>query len=395
MAKRPVNDEDDFLLLRDDLVQTVQRDLAKAKSPVTILLGKEALAAQRKVDLWVPTGIYQFDWILSKGRGLPTGRSVELYGAEAVGKTALCEYLSGIFRRLGSPIHYLDFEQSLDEGHLGCYGVSLDDLILPDCPSMEDGWDYIDRVLARLAGRKQEQEEALKRVNARAAKGGDEKLLKRDEKLSRRKDPPALFIYDSIAQATPKAELEESIHEDAHVAVHARAAAKGFRKHTRRINNSSALFLFVNQVRSVVGATKFQAQTTTPGGRAPKYAFSLRLQLHKAGSLSRKGQTVGQLIGVTTKKNKHAPYPQECQIVLSYRCGIDVAQSNFLFFRENGVITTAGTKGYKWRGVKEPFAKPDFRDWAVANPEKVAEEVQTIYDNLRAELSAENEATTE
>jgi hypothetical protein len=117
--------------------------------------------------------------------------------------------------------------------------------------------------------------------------------------------------------------------------------------------------------------------------------------LHKAGALSSKGKTVGQIIGVTTKKNKHAPYPQECEVVLSYRRGIDVAQSNLLFFRENGLAKPAGTKGYKWRGTKEVFAKAEFKDWAAANAEVVSAAVQEIYANLNADSSADQDPTTE
>lgn len=363
--RRPVSDEDDYRLLVQDIVEVVSRDLAKAKSPVRILFGREAIAAQQYVARWVPTGIYHLDWTLSQGKGLPTGRSIEVFGAEATGKTALCEFTAGLFRRLGSPIHYLDYEQSLDEGHLGCYGVSIDDLIIADCPTMEDGWDYIDRVLCRMSARAAER---------------TEKNLPRD--------PPTLFIYDSIAQATPRAELDEDAHEDAHVGVMARAAAKGFRKHARRIANSSALLLFVNQLRSVVGASKFQAQTTTPGGRAPKYAYSIRLQLHKADSITKGDKPIGQVIGVTTKKNKHAPYPQVCQVVLSYRNGVDVPLSNFLFFRERRCILPAGKAGYKWRGKKETFRKPEFSSWQAANTESVSAAVQECYDEMKVESSS-------
>lgn len=344
--------------LRDTFIHDIGERFAKMKSAVKVMTASNALDELARVDMWILTGIYGLDYILSRGKGLPTGRAIEIFGNEGSGKTAFCEYLAGVFKRLGSPIHYLDYEQSIDLNHLACYGVTGDDIITPDLPTLEDGWDYINNVLNILAERRE----------ARKAKDLP--------------DPPSLFLWDSLAQAVPKAELEEDEHEDSHIGLVARSMAKGFRKHTRGISHSDALLVFINQVRDNIGGPTNGPQTTTPGGRAAKFAYSLRINLAKFETSYRGETAIGHIIKVTTRKNKHAPYPQECRLVLSYTTGIDVDHSNFLFLRENKFIQPAGGAGYKWKGQQTTFKRKEFGVWAREHADLVSDGVKSIYANL-------------
>ncbi len=313
------------------------------------------------VSKWVSTGIYALDLLLSKGKGLPCGRFVEVFGNEGSGKTALCEYLVGRYVHvLNSAPHYLDFEDSYDQAHLDCYNVKGTDVIMPHgVGTIEDGWNYIGATLDTLAQR------------ATLA-----------EKHGVAGDPPTLFVWDSIANSAAKAELEEDGMEDKHMAEAARAFSKAFRKYTRRVSNSDSTVVFVNQVRDVPGATGRMPKTTTPGGRAIKFACCTRLRLAKVETLKKGERVTGQLVEVQSVKNKHAPAPMRAKIVLSYTKGVDVDRSNFLWFKLNGYIVAAGGAGYRWKPLgkeSEPFKQSGWRDFAAANRASVLEARDTIY----------------
>lgn len=316
-----------------------------------------------QVKHWVQTGIYALDLLLSRGQGLPCGRFTEVFGPEGGGKTALCEYLAArMVRAFKSNPHWLDFEKSYDAAHISGYGVKPAEVFTPDTPTLENGWDYIGTALDVLAGRR----EAL-------------------AKAKQPEDPPVLFVLDSIAAAVPKAELEEETAEDRHMAETARAMSKGFRKYLRRVSDAKAAVIFTNQIRDKMNARPGQKTTDTPGGRAVKFGCSTRLELVCVEGLKNKSnEDIGHVAKVVAVKNRFAPRRMTCEIVVSYRRGIDAAWSNFLWFKENGYIDAAGTNGYRWKGKDDTFKRQDFGAWCEANAEVVEKARQALYTKILA-----------
>lgn len=314
--------------LQGAVMKAVNAQYEKGKSALRVGTVDE-IDYLSEVTHWVPTGLHGLDLIMSLGKGLPVGRFIEVFGNEGSGKTALCEFLGSIYHHvLHSVPHYLDYECSYDQAHWDGYGVPQGAVLYPDLHTMEEGWDYIGQTL-----------EVLKQRGVQAADMGAQA------------DPPALFLWDSLAQATPKAEMEEDNHQDSHVGLVARAAAKGFRKFTRPLSTSMATVIFVNQVRDNIGAMGHGPKTTTPGGRAAKFAYSMRLRLAKIETLKKGDDAIGQIVEVQSVKNKHAPYPAKAKLMLSYRRGIDINWSNFLHFKEAGYIIPAGGAGFRWKAL--------------------------------------------
>jgi len=308
---------------------------------------------------YTPTGLYGLDTVLTKGKGVPWGRFLEVFGAEGSGKTAMCEKLIGVFKDEGSVPHYFDFEASFDPAHLACYGVKAEDVLLPDAECIEDAWNYICTTMQITEERRA----------ARTKAGGDA-----DD------EPPAPFFWDSVAQTPSRKEMEEKGHDDAHVADVARAMAKGFRKHTRSFSKTNGVVVFVNQVRDVIGAFGRGPKTRTPGGRALKFAYAIRLRLDKVETLKSGDTPIGQICRVTTVKNKFCPYPLSTDIVLSYKRGIDTDWSNFRWLQENRQILPAGEnkekkRVFKLRGQKATFTRTGFGEYASANPDLIKEAV--------------------
>lgn len=325
-----------------------------------------------EVKNWVPTGIYALDFALSYGRGFACGRVAEVFGPEHAGKTALCEYMAARFlQTYGTQPHWLDFEKSYDEDHMEGYGVNAADVFAPDTPTLENGWDYIGATLHVLDERRVELAKA-----------------KQDE------DPPVLIVLDSIAQAVPKAELEEETAEDKHMAETARAMSKGFRKYIRPISAANVVLLFTNQIRDKMNARPGQKQTDTPGGRAVKFGCSTRMEVVATEPIKGKGDVViGHVAKVTMVKARHSAKRLTAEFVLSYRRGVDPAWSNFLWFKEHGYIQPAGTSGYRWKGVDKPFRRPEFGLWAKENDALVQDAVKAIYAKLLARMDADQSAT--
>lgn len=321
------------------------------------------------VQEWVPTGIFWLDLLLSRGKGLPVGRFMEVFGQEEAGKTALCEFIAGRYvHGFKSKPHWMDYERSLDWDHFACYRVEEGQLYTPDLYTLEQGWDYIGTTLDTM--------------EARIVPLAKAKLPP---------DPPALFVVDSIAAATPKAELEEETSEAKHMAETARAMSKGFRKYLRRVAKSRSTVIFTNQVRDKMNAKPGQKMTTQPGGRAAKFGCSIRLEVIRTeGIEGKEKRQVGHIVKVVAVKNRHAPSRMSCELVLSYTRGFDVHWSNFVFFQKFGYIAPAGTAGYKWapHGKEAvPFKRINFGAWCAENPEVVAKARDAIYEKELAQYA--------
>lgn len=349
------------------LMDAIKKDVGAKLAKRGCLVGTaEELDAEDPPARFLTTGIYALDYTLTGGDGLPLGRTIEIFGNESSGKTALCEFIMGRTKKVGGSINYLDYEHSEDADHLACYGIKPGDYLRPDLITLEDGWDYIDGTLKTVATR-------------------NEYRAKHDMEV----EPPVLFVWDSLAQSPAEAEMNEKNHEDSHMALVARGMAKGFRKHTRLLAESDVLFICVNQVRDKPGAMGPGPKTDTPGGRAAKFAYSIRLRMAMVQTL-RKGDTpVGQVVEITTVKNKHHPKGQKATIILSYFRGIDVAWSNFLWLQEHGYIVAAGTAGYRWKGTtgEDTFKRKEFAEWAGKNKGVVKDAVKAIYAKLDAIVS--------
>ena len=321
---------------------------------------------------FVRTGIHAFDELLTHGKGLPCGRFLEVFAPEGVGKSALCEFLVGKFKHVNGTCHYIDSEQTIDYAHLACYGVSKKDLILPDLPDLEAVWDYVVGVVRTLKARNIER-----------------------AKRNLKPEPPNVIVLDSLAATPSRDELNEKEHDDSHVGLQARANAKGVRKTVRAFSAADVVFLCINQIRDKIGAKGYGPKTDTPGGRALKFAYSIRLKLSKIETLKKGDVIIGHIIEVTSVKNKHAPTGQKCHIVLSYLRGIDVDWSNFLWFQKHRVITAKGKSGYVFAGSEEKFRRSEFGAFCAKNKKLVEAARQACVENDRRSFSVEAAAVQE
>jgi recombination protein RecA len=222
-----------------------------------------------KVDIGaVPTGSLSLDIAIGIG-GVPRGRICEIYGPESSGKTTLALSIIAQVQREGGIAAFIDAEHALDPTWAEKIGVNIKDLLVSQPNYGEQALDICDTLV--------------------------------------RSNGIDVVVVDSVAALTPKVELDGEMDES-QVGVQARMMSKAMRKLTGAISQSKAVVIFINQIREKVGVV-YGSPETQPGGRALKFAASLRLDIRRVTSITEGERTVGNRVRVKVVKNKvSAPF---------------------------------------------------------------------------------------
>ena len=133
-----------------------------------------------------------------------------------------------------------------------------------------------------------------------------------------------VIVLDSIAMLSPRAEIEGSAG-DSHMGLQARLMSQAMRRLMGPVRSTKTLLLMTNQTRDNMNAMAFAPKTTTPGGRAVKFAASVRIELARIASiketLNGEQQEVGITVKATVKKNKVAAPAKYGQFDIMYHEG--------------------------------------------------------------------------
>ncbi|MBI2597295.1 recombinase RecA [Candidatus Daviesbacteria bacterium] len=214
----------------------------------------------------ISTGSLAVDLALGVG-GLPKGRIIEIFGPEASGKTSIALHLIAEAQKLGGAAAFIDAEHALDPQRAQRIGVKLDDLLISQPDTGEQGLEIA---------------EALIRS------GGID-----------------VIVIDSVAALVPRSELEGEMGESS-IGVQARLMSQALRKLTGAIANTNTIAIFTNQLRQKIGVM-FGNPETTPGGLALKFYSSVRLDIRKIENIKSGDTVVGSRHRVKVVKNKVAP----------------------------------------------------------------------------------------
>lgn len=213
----------------------------------------------------IPTGSISLDLAIGIG-GVPRGRIVEIYGPESSGKTTLALSIAAQAQKENGVVAFVDAEHALDPTWAEKIGVNLNDLLVSQPSHGEQALDIVD---------------TLVRSNA-----------------------VDVVVVDSVAALTPKDELEGTM-DDTSVGLQARMMSKAMRKLTGAINTSRTTVIFINQIREKIGVT-YGSPETQPGGRALKFAASVRLDIRRVTSIMDGERAIGNRVRVKVVKNKVA-----------------------------------------------------------------------------------------
>lgn len=287
----------------------------------------------------VPTGILSLDKALGVG-GIPRGRIVEVFGNEATGKTSLALYIAAAFQKHGGVVAYVDLEHSLDLKLSESYGVNINELVLAQPMSAEEGLDLIE-------------------------------LLVRSGNVS-------LIVIDSVAALIPQAEIDGEF-SDSNMGLAARLMGKCMRKLNPLLSQTKTTLLFINQQRQKIGVV-FGSPYVTTGGHALKYYATIRAEVKTGEAIKDKDKKVGHNMIIKLVKNKVARPFTETVVPLYYGMGFDIISDIRDYAVREGIITLTG-RTYEFKGEKIASGESKCSEALINNPDlvqKIVEEINNV-----------------
>jgi len=288
----------------------------QVKSGLIMGLGEESKLKVERLS----TGINSLDRAL--GGGLPKGRVVEVFGPESGGKTTLALQCIAACQSAGGIVAFIDAEHSLDPIWAGVLGVNTKRLAVaqPDCA--EQAYSLINVLLDSPC-------------------------------------PPAMIVLDSIAAMPTKKEIEGDVDDlQKQIGLQARVNTQNLRKITPKLDKAKTILIVINQVREKFGGgwSGYGPNETTPGGRAIRHAYSIRMSVRKGEMIKEGSAFIGNRVKVRIAKNKCSAPFATTEFPIYYAEGIDIVSDVFMNAVEKGVVLKKGAWYYygdeKYQGRK-------------------------------------------
>lgn len=228
-------------------------------------------------------------WLdLALGWWWAEGRIIEIFWGESSGKTTLAIHAIAEAQSKGKVCAFIDMELSMDFEYAEKLGLDQSALLY----AQPDNWEAAIDTIVALA----ESWEVW------------------------------LIVVDSVANLTPKAEIEWETWA-AMVGKLAKMMAQAMRKITGPAGKNKCTVMFINQTRQMIGKM-FGDDTITPGGKALQFAVSQRVKVHRKAAKSSQikwddGELIWSDVTCTVIKNKVAPPFKEAQFDILYWQGVD------------------------------------------------------------------------
>ena len=283
----------------------------------------------------ISTGSLTLDMALGVG-GMPRGRVAEVFGPESSGKSTLAYHVMAEAQRSGGEAAYIDAEHALDATYAATCGVNIDDLLVSQPDSAEQGLEICE-------------------------------YLVRSGALD-------IVVVDSVAALVPRSELEGDMG-DTHVGLQARLMSQALRKLTAAISRSNTAVMFINQIREKVGVL-WGSPETTPGGRALKFYSSVRVDLRRIESVKQGKEIVGARIRARVVKNKVAPPFKVAEFDMMFNEGISKEGDLVDLASEAGVIKKSGSF-YSFGDVRLGQGRENAKEFLREN-EEIADDIEGL-----------------
>lgn len=250
-----------------------------------------------KIQRW-STGLDELDNII--GGGLPKGRTIEIYGAESAGKTALALHLCG----LHDFCLYVPAERTFDGDRARVFGNRPKQMI----------------VYSRGKGEKPLYGENIFNKMIRFAEAGI-----------------PLEVVDSVPSMQPREDIEnvkKAVHNDTDVELRIGGVARLMAKYLPTlediIEQTGTTVVFINQIRDKIGSFGYGDNITTPGGHKFAHSMSLRLKVARKSWIdipnkniynTSEKEKIGMIMKVRVVKSKVSDPYGECELPLFFDRG--------------------------------------------------------------------------
>jgi recombination protein RecA len=330
-TKAPVDEKEKLL---NDVLKDIEKEYGKG---AIMKLGDRAATDVEPI----PSGSLLLDQALGIG-GYPKGRIIEIYGPESSGKTTLALHAIAEVQKKGGRAAFIDAENAIDPVYARNLGVNIDELILSQPDSGEQGLNIM-----------------LMLIESGAVD---------------------LVVVDSVAALVPQAELDGEMG-DLQVGAQARMMSKAMRKLAGIMNHNECTAIFINQLREKVGIV-YGNPETTPGGRALKFYASVRIDIRKADTIKNGSDIVGNKVKVKVVKNKVAPPFKQAVLEIMYGEGVSYVSELVDLCVDYNILKKSGA-WYSYEGDKVGQGKEAAKQYIKANPDFQAE----LEEKLKAAMA--------
>ena len=286
----------------------------------------------------IPSGSLALDVALGVG-GYPRGRIVEVYGPESSGKTTVALHAIAEVQKGGGTAAFIDAEHALDPQYAQKLGVNIDDLLLSQPDTGEQGLEIADALVSSGA--------------------------------------VDIVVIDSVAALVPRAEIDGEMG-DTHVGLQARLMSQALRKLSGSINKTKTIAIFINQIREKVGIM-FGNPETTPGGRALKFYSTIRLEVRRAEQLKSGTDIIGNRTKIKVVKNKVAPPFKVAEVDMMYGQGISQEGELLDMAVEQDIVDKSGA-WYAYKGDRIGQGRENAKNYMREHQEMMMEVSARVRD---------------
>lgn len=284
----------------------------------------------------IPSGSLALDVALGVG-GYPRGRIIEVYGPESSGKTTVALHAIAEVQKSGGTAAFIDAEHALDPLYAQKLGVDIDELLLSQPDTGEQGLEIADALVSSGA--------------------------------------VDIVVVDSVAALVPRAEIEGEMG-DSHMGLQARLMSQALRKLSGSINKTKTIAIFINQIREKIGVM-FGNPETTPGGRALKFYATIRLEVRRAEQLKSGTDIIGNRTKIKVVKNKVAPPFKLAEVDIMYGQGISQEGELLDMAVEKDIVDKSGA-WYAYKGDRIGQGRDNAKNYMKEHPEMKAEINQLV-----------------
>lgn len=290
-------------------------------------------AQKVNVDV-VPTGSLSLDLALGV-MGIPRGRVIEIYGGESTGKTTLSLSIIAEAQKMGGVAAFIDAEHALDPDYAQRIGVNVDDLLISQPDSAEQGLQIVESLV--------------------------------------RSGEVDVIVVDSVAALVPKTEVAGEMGE-LQIGLQARLMSQALRKLSSIVSKTKTIVIFLNQTRMKIGVV-FGNPETTPGGLALKFYSSVRIELRRIAQIKQGESIIGNRIKAKIVKNKVAAPFKTAEFDIYYNEGISKYSEAINLGVKEEIVKKSGAY-FSYGDIKLGAGIEKAKEFLKENP-KILKEIQS------------------